>query len=121
MSSFVGNAMAMAQWFTTPDYVNKPEAKEAREDLIGKAYQATEVAVSSDRCVLMRVPGGRMMAQVKTVKGCEIVEFDYVEDGRWVHYNFWFNKSSVADLGQKLRFVKRVSFESILFNGREVE
>ena len=105
-----GSAFALGQWFTE----GRPADEFAREELLGKAFQATAFGVHKD-AVIMRVPGGRMIAEKRTVQGAPIVFFEYCEDGRWGKTTFWFNASSVSNLGDHLRAHPelRVSFDSI--------
>lgn len=111
-----GSAFALAQWFTD----GQPADEFTREDLLGKCFQATAFGVHGDT-VIMRVPGGRMIAEKRTVQGAPLVFFEYCDDVHWGKTTFWFNASSVAELGDWLRARPqlRVSFDSIFINGKD--
>ena len=78
------------------------------ESILAKAYQATEVAVNGN-IVTMKVPGGVMMARRTEVKECPVVTFEYIDEYTGRRVSNWYNASSVSDLGDYLRTVKRVA------------
>jgi hypothetical protein len=112
-----GNAHSLAQWFMMPADCNRPQDDEVREKVLNEVYSFQAYAVNGDS-VLLKTPNGRVMCTSKTVKGCPIVEFDWVPTGMWVRQSFWMNKSSVNDLGTKLRASpeKRRSFDELFVN-----
>lgn len=113
-----GSAFSMAQWYTHAEEANEPEDEVAREEILSKCYKFQRFGVHKDTVILDLGPEGRVLIDIQTNQGCKICYFDYVPRGRWVHTKFWFNASSVADLGEALRKSpeKRVSFMEIFVN-----
>lgn len=112
-----GNAFSLAQWFDIPKECNAADEDFLREEVLTEAHNFVAYGVSGD-LVLLKTPRGRVLCSAKTVSGCPIVEFDWVESGRWSRRTFWMNQSSVADLSAKLKASpdKRRPFDELFIN-----
>lgn len=110
-------SFSLARWFTESVNADKPEYEFLREELLQEeVYKATHVGVSKDK-VIVKTPHGVAMVELKTVKGCKLMVFDFVRDDKWERYNFWYNLSSVKDLGDYFRTLPRVSFNDLFLYG----
>ena|ERR1017187_7760737 len=109
-------AFTLARWFTPATEANAPEDDFVREDILSAVAQATIVAVSG-KTTMVKTPKGIVAIEAKSVQGCPIVDFDFVEDGRWNHIRFWMNASSVKSLGDILRTKPRGNFDDLFVYG----
>ena len=116
--SLTGSSFSLAQWFTPAVDISNDQGEFLREDLINDVYQFTAFGVSKTGQVIVHTPDGRCIIEKKTERGCSLVWFDYVVNGRWTHYKFWFNESSVKDLGDLFRKSpeKRKDFDWLYIN-----
>ena len=81
--------------------------EELREKFYSDLYRATAVATDGETTF---ADTSKSVAII-TVKD-NIVDFDIItKDDTMLKYNFFFNKSSVKDLGNHLRTVKRVDMK----------
>ena len=83
------------------------DEEELREKFYSDLYKATAVATDGETTY---VDTPKFVAII-TVKA-NIVDFDIItKDDTMLKYNFFFNKSSIRDLGNYLRTVKRVDMK----------
>lgn len=94
-------------------WANHPTQEQARDELLNDVYRATEVAVKGDK-VIAKTPLGACVMMVKDVDGSPIVVFDHIERDGWKRTSFWFNKSSVRDVGNILRKLPRRAWVDML-------
>lgn len=80
----------------------EPDGDHERDILTGEAYSFKAFAVEGSTVALI-TEKGRFFLETKTVEGCKIVWFDYYPAHRADRVRWWFNASSVKDLGEKLR------------------
>lgn len=112
-----GSAFALARWFQSSRYVNRPEDDFVREEVLAEVWNAEAVGIAEDGTVFVRTPHGA--CAIEKITEAQIVNFDYVENDRWTRTTFWMNASSVRSLGERLRSVPRESADAI-FLGQEV-
>ena len=107
MSKF--NSLMLAKMFMDSTSINGAYGveEELREKFYSELYKATAVATDGET-TFVDTPE---FVAIITVKD-NIVDFDIItKDDIMVKYNFFFNKSSVKDLGNYLRTVKRVDMK----------
>jgi hypothetical protein len=102
---------ALAQLYMKPRTANEFE----REEIMGKAYDFKAFAVRENLVVLL-LDDGRLFLEV--VKN-DVVACDWYPKDKWERVGFWFNKSSLKDLGDRLRKSnKRIKINSCLWEWR---
>lgn len=101
-TALTGSSFKLAQWFTPAVDISNEQGEFLREDLINDVYQFTAFGVK-EGSIIVHTPGGRCIIEKKMEGKSSLVWFDYVVNGRWTHYKFWFNESSVKDLGNLFR------------------
>jgi len=104
-------------------FIQAEEAAEfEREEIINKVTESNLVrfGIFSDT-VVMELKDGRMIAESRTIEGCPIVEFDWYPNDRVIRKHFWFNASSVKNIGEMLRNnqQKKAEFNAIFFGMSE--
>lgn len=107
MSKF--NSLMLAKLFMDSTPINGAcgGEEELREKFYSDLYKATAVATDG-KTTYVDTP---KFVAIITVKD-NIVDFDIItKDDTMLKYNFFFNKSSVKDLGNYLRTVKRVDMK----------
>jgi hypothetical protein len=107
-----------AAWFTAPRSIDTPEGGSEREDVLNDVYRFTAFAARGD-VVAVRTPNGRALLEARTVRGCRLVDVDYVPAGRVERVSFRMNASSLSDLGDRLRAAadKRADFDTLFLGG----
>ena len=84
-----------------------------REDLCADVYHATHVATANGT-VIAKTPLGLCVMRVQNLDGSKLVWFDHSSNNAWTRRTFWYNASSVEQLGQLLRRLPRVPFELLV-------
>ena len=105
------NSLMLTKLFmdTTPINGACGDEEELREKFYSELYKATAVATDGETTY---VDTPKFVAIITVYEHDNIVNFDIItKDDIMVKYNFFFNKSSVKDLGNYLRTVKRVDMK----------
>lgn len=109
MSKF--NSLMLAKLFMDSTSINGAcgGEEELREKFYSELYKATAVATDGETTY---VDTPKFVAIITVYERDNIVNFDIItKDDTMLKYNFFFNKSSVKDLGNYLRTVKRVDMK----------
>ena len=117
MSKF--NSLMLAKLFMNSTSINGAcgGEEELREKFYSELYKATAVATDGETTFVDTPEFVAIITVYKhdfnnNAKKANIVDFDIItKDDTMVKYNFFFNKSSVIDLGNHLRTVKRVDMK----------
>ena len=111
MSKF--NSLMLAKLFMNSTSINGAcgDEEELREKFYSELYKATAVA-TDEETTFVDTPEFVAIITVYTHDNNKLVDFDIItKDDIMLKYNFFFNKSSVKDLGNYLRTVKRVDMK----------
>lgn len=113
-----GSVAAMIKWFAASREISGNEYDFLREELACKINSREVLAWGcKGNHVIIAVDGGRFLVEPRIVRGCEILNFTYVTDTAYTRYDFWYNKSSMADCIKKaLLPEKRLSMDWLFIN-----
>ncbi len=107
----------LIQQFGTPRDISGDgvDDETQREEILASLKSVTHYAVF-ENFVLIRTVKGRCLLEKRNVEGAPMVGFMYKEHNKKESVAFWYNASSVKDLGEALRTVpgKRVEMERML-------